>query len=179
MHSSRGLSPRALTLLGCAFSAILACESATTTVPRSPVRGASFILAPDSDSISSGQCTTYDLGHCEYFPVTTNDLDWLQEAADGTTCSWMRSWMNASILHGWVHKNDESSYMGQSVYAYSHWPAGSIGSTQARVHLDYQNAFVSYQALSFTFRHEVAHIYGYGRNGAESQADSVASACGI
>jgi hypothetical protein len=92
----------------------------------------------------------------------------------------MRSWMNLAVLHGWVHKTDESSWAGRALMGGSHWPTGSIGSSNGRDHLDGNNTFANYQQLAGTFRHEVAHIYGYGRASAgdsDSVADSVATAC--
>jgi len=56
------------------------------------------------------------------------------------------------------------------------------------VHLDKNFAFTGASTVAHTFRHEVAHIYGYGRgnpnqtqaqnDSSDAVADSVATACG-
>jgi len=85
--------------------------------------------------------------------------------------------MQHAIQHGWVHKTDESTNMGKTVAGAAHYEEGTIGSSASRVHLDAYWAFVSYSELSLTFRHEVAHIYGYGNNGNDSEAENEATAC--
>jgi hypothetical protein len=60
----------------------------------------------------------------------------------------------------------------------SHYDSLSIGSTAARVHIDAYYGFVSYSELSLTFRHEVAHIFGYGDDpGYDYEAEDQAEAC--
>ena len=180
MQPSRNLSPRSLLFFGAVLAALVACENGMGTAPRRvPDLPTRIISASDTDSVTAGACAAYDIGHCDFYPVTRTDLDWMNQAVDETTCPWMQSYLNKAMLHGWIHVTDETANVGKSVYAMSHWPTGSIGSTSARMHLDVNNAFVSYAELSHTMRHEAAHIYGYGRgDGNDAQADDVATACG-
>jgi len=87
--------------------------------------------------------------------------------------------MNSAILHGYLHITDEASHYGYPTLAgATHVPdPATVDPSHSRVHLDVNNAFTSANALAHTFRHETAHVYGYGRD-TDKQADSVANSCG-
>jgi hypothetical protein len=138
------------------------------------------VMVSNADSIANGACTVYDK-HCPitFFAPSNTDMAWLIDAAEATTCPWMKSWMNLSILHGWLHLTDEAAWANLPINAATHVlnPA-TVDSSFARVHFDRINAFTTSAALAHTFRHETAHVYGYGRvPGMDAQADSVANSC--
>jgi hypothetical protein len=113
MADARAVAVRRLVGIGAAVLTVVACDS--KLVPTKADVGKlepRMFITPDSDSIAAGSCTFYDLNHCAFLAVSHQDLDWLQQAADETTCPYMRSWMEHAIQHGWLHKTDETTYMG-------------------------------------------------------------------
>ena len=184
MMRSSGSALKRLLITGGVLLFVFACDSGSdSTSPSSrfdPEPSSRIITPTDTgDSISTSSCSIDDK-HCPmaFYSPSTEEFQWMQDAADATTCPWMQQWMNNSILHGWVHLTDEASHYGLNINAATHVPdPATVDPTNSRVHLDVNNAFTGSAALAHTFRHETAHVYGYGRM-TDSQADSVANSCG-
>jgi hypothetical protein len=95
----------------------------------------------------------------------------------------MRSWLTNGVLHGWIHKVTlpQTRLPSYALLGDAHAVVGSPGDPRARIHLDANYGFTSQSAMTFTLRHEAAHILHPeltdGTDEHEAQLDDIARAC--
>ena len=92
------------------------------------------------------------------------------------------AWVAAAALSRQLpFATNETGYKGFSVYGVAHFPVNTVGSTDARIHLDGKNAFTNYSTLEITLRHEAAHVFYGGETAARPSEwfDSVATSCSM